>query len=38
MKNTRKVNVSVRKTEMMRRRRMFFKSLLVLGLSITNND
>ena len=37
MKNTRKVNVnvSVRKAEMMRRRRMFFKSLLVLGLSIT---
>ena len=37
MKNTRKVNVnvSVRKSEMMRRRRMFFKSLLVLGLSIT---
>ena len=37
MKNTRKVNVNVsaRKAEMMRRRRMFFKSLLVLGLSIT---
>ena len=34
MKNTRKVNVSVRKSEMMRRRRMFFKALLVFGLSI----
>ena len=34
MKNTRKVNVSVRKAEMMRRRRMFFKALLVFGLSI----
>lgn len=34
MKN-KKTNVSVRKAEMMRRRRMFFKSLFVVGLSIT---
>lgn len=34
MTNTREVNVSVKKAEMMKRRRMFFKSLLALGLSV----